>query len=287
MRSFADTFGRLCEISRRSYVNPYEAIEWPERIADGDLCMSPELVSLHGTTLWQELSEAGRAKLSFYEAVNFFSLNIHGERALLEGLAQRLWVPRLAFASEYLHHFLDEENKHMTWFGTFCSKYAGRPYPEKKLRLERAELGAKEEDFLFFLKVLIFEELVDLYNAKMGKDERLVGVARQINLLHHQDETRHLAFGRMLVGALFEELRPTWSAETLASMRTYAAQYLRATWLEYYNPDVYRDAGIPNPYVVQRDALASEATREHRRRLSAKCVRWLLDIGLFDTEPTP
>jgi hypothetical protein len=103
--------------------------------------------------------------------------------------------------------------------------------------------------------------------------------------LHHLDETRHLAFGRTVVQRLFDELRPSWSGEELASMRDYAAEYMRATWREYYNPDVYRDAGIADAYQVQRSALASETAREHRRQLSAKCVRWLMDMGLFTEEP--
>jgi hypothetical protein len=225
-------------------------------------------------------------RLAFHEAINFFSLNIHGEKSLIEGLAARLYAPRLASVSKYIHHFLDEENKHMVWFGTFCTRYARGPYPEKKMRVAGAELSLVEEDFLFFLKVAVFEELVDVYNARMAKDERLVPVARRINFLHHQDETRHLAFGRLLVQSLFEELRPTWSAEKLEAMRAYAADYLRATWREYYNPDVYRDAGLAEPYRVYKAALASETTREHRRAISAQSLRWLREIDLFEQEPS-
>ncbi len=42
------------------------------------------------------------------------------EKALIEGLAKRLYdEERPSEHSRYIHHFLDEENKHMTFFGNF------------------------------------------------------------------------------------------------------------------------------------------------------------------------
>jgi hypothetical protein len=276
---------RLCGLSREAFANPYTSVEWPETIDPGAWCMSPELVSLHGSPAWESLDEAARKKLAFWECVNFFSLNIHGEKALVEGLTRRLYAREMGEVSPYLHHFVDEENKHMFYFGTFCGRYAGKTYPDKKLALgEPPEKGA---DFLFFLKVAIFEEIVDVYNVRMARDARLAPVVRTINSLHHQDETRHLAFGRVVVEKLFAELAARSAPEELAATRAYAAEYLRATWREYYSPDVYRDAGVPDPYRVHREVVASDAARAHRREVSQKCVRWLLQAEILTTEPAP
>ena len=46
--------------------------------------------------------------------------------------------------SPYLHHFLDEENKHMIYFGRFCTDYANKIYPDKKLVFPREHDGADE-----------------------------------------------------------------------------------------------------------------------------------------------
>ena len=54
------------------------------------------------------------------EAVNFFSLNIHGERMLVAGIAQRLYRTGHAETSRYLHHFLAEENRHMVLISLDC-----------------------------------------------------------------------------------------------------------------------------------------------------------------------
>ena len=93
---------------------------------------------------------------------------------------------------------------HMTWFGGFCRRYAGKIYPDRKLVLPR-EHAPGEEDVLFFARVMIFELLVDTFNRRMAKDDRLHPLVREINRRHHEDESRHLAFGRLLVEDLWRQ----------------------------------------------------------------------------------
>jgi hypothetical protein len=255
---------------------------WPEAMAGDAWCMSPELVSIHGLPAWEALDLAARRRLAFFECVNFFTLNIHGERALMEGIARRLYARDLAEHAHYLHHFLAEENQHMTWFGGFCRRYAGKIYPDRKLVLPR-EHEAGEEDVLFFARVMIFELLVDTFNRRMAKDERLHPLVREINRRHHEDESRHLAFGRLLVEDLWRRHAPRWSEATRAAVPAYLAAYLTATWKEYYNPDVYKDAGLPEPIRLAREAFASEVARARRAEIETRCVRVLRDMGLWPT----
>jgi hypothetical protein len=278
------TVERLCELSRKTDANPYAQIEWAEVLEKEQWFTSPELISIEGTEAYDRLSERERKRLSFFEAVNFFSLNIHGEKALIEGLARRLYLKDNDAISPYLHHFLDEENQHMACFGGFCTRYAGKIYPDRKIAFPR-KYADGEEDFLFFVKVLVFEEIVDVYNARMSRDARLVPLARAINLMHHRDETRHLAFGRKLVGEMFARCRERWSEATLRGVRETIGTYLVATWKEYFNPDVYRDAGFDEPYMVREQGLQHPRARERRREISRSCVRHLLGCGVLEEEP--
>jgi para-aminobenzoate N-oxygenase AurF len=282
MRDFATTVKRLCDASIKDYVNPYSSFEWPEGLDPEQWFTSPELISLHGMNVYEDLTEAERKRLSFYEAVNFFSLNIHGEKSLVEGLAERLYRKGSDEVTRYLHHFLDEENKHMVYFGGFCTRYAGKIYPDRKMVFPR-EYQPGEEDFLFFAKILMFEEIVDVYNVIMSRDERLVPVARQINLLHHRDEARHLVFGRQVVKDLFDRHATRWSGETRRGVGEYLKGYLVATWKEYYNPDVYRDFGFQAPFEIQEMAFAN--ARAHRKRISEGCIRYFLENEILDEEP--
>jgi hypothetical protein len=284
MDEFGQVVGKLCEASRKQYVDPYHYLEWPEKLDPEQWTTSPELISLYGTEPYEGLSEPQRKRLSFHEAVNFFSLNIHGEKALVEGLAQRVYRKSSDVITPYLHHFLDEENKHMIYFGGFCMRYAGKVYPDRKLSVPR-EFAPGEEDFLFFAKVMIFEEIVDHYNVRMSTDERLAPVARQINLIHHREEMRHLVFGREMVQRLFGHYAPQWPAGTLQGVRGYLLGYITATWKEYYNPDVYKDAGLEDPYGLVQRTFGDERCRRHRREVSEKCLRFLVKQGILEEEP--
>jgi P-aminobenzoate N-oxygenase AurF len=282
----ADTVARLGRSSRATYQNPYEALDWPEAVdPDESWFTSPELSSLAGTPAGDALGEAQRRRLSFWEAVNFFSLNIHGERALMEGLAHRLYRPDLTDVAPYLHHFLDEENKHSVYFGGFCRRYA-HVYPDRKLVFAAPPGEPGEDDFLFFARVLIFEELVDRYNVAQGRDERLHPVARFINRNHHTEETRHLAFGRQLVAGLWQAWRPRWDADVVARIRDHLAAFVLVSWREYYNPHVYRDAGLDDPWAVADEAWRHPAQRAHRRAVTARCQAFLRDHEILDEVPT-
>jgi hypothetical protein len=272
---------RLCIASRGDFGSPYD-YAWPDRLPDDAWHFSPELLSIAGTPAGDALSSDDVRRLSFLEAINFFSLNIHGERSLLEGLASRLY--RNDLYTPYLHHFLDEENKHMVYFGTYCLRYAGKIYPDRKLAFPR-EYADGEDDFLFFARVFLFEEVVDVYNARMAQDKRLEPVAREINRMHHRDEARHLAFGRKLVAELWERHAPGWDAPTIEGIRRYLADYVLAIWREYFNPDVYRDFGFPDPVAFAREAFASDAARARRAEISGPALRFLTSVGVFPEEP--
>ncbi|MGA9767690.1 MAG: diiron oxygenase [Blastocatellia bacterium] len=284
MADFAKTIRKLCEASVKDYVNPYSYLDWPEALDPEQWFTSPELISLYGTQIYDDLSDGEKKRLSFYEAVNFFSLNIQGEKPLVAGLAKRLYIKGNDEINDYLHHFLDEENKHMVYFGGFCLKYAGKVYAEKKFAFPR-EYERGEEDFLFFAKALIFEEIVDVYNVIMSRDERLAQIARQINLLHHRDEARHLVFGRQIVRELFSRYFCVWSDETRRRVREYISAYLTQAWKEYYNPAVYRDCGFAAPFDVQDTAFNHADSRARRRKISEGCVRYLLENEILDEEP--
>ena len=215
-RGLEETVTTLTAASRRKAVSPHSAIEWPQAVDRNRYFMSPELISLYGTETWESLDELARRRLSFWETVNFFSLNIHGERPLVAGLAARLYRDGSEGVEAYLHHFLEEENNHMVYFGGFCRRYAGKVYPDRQLAFPR-DYAPGEEDFLFFAQVLLFEEIVDAYNVACARDELLEPTARRIHLLHHLDESRHLVFGRRYVAELFDHHVPTWRSNSSAT----------------------------------------------------------------------
>ena len=286
MATSAELAVRLSDASVRKQWDVYAAFDWPESIEpEAGWSMSPELISIYGTEAWDALDEVTRKRLSFYEIVNFFSFVLLGERPLIEGMTHRMYrKASLGAVTEYLHHFVAEENKHMIMFGTFCNRYAQKIYPEKKLVLPR-EYAKGEEDIAFFCKVLIVEELGDYYNLKMMSDGRIHPLVAKINKVHHIDEARHLAFGREYLREMAEQHLAAWSEEELASFRKWLGDYLRSSWGDFYNPAVYKDAGLENGYGIRKIALEHPVCREMRERVSEKVVDYFVDVGLLDEAP--
>ncbi len=281
MESSSELCVRLSQQSRDQSWNVYTEIDWPERLSGERYAMSPELISIYGTELWETLDEAQRLRLSLYELANFFSLTLQGERPLVAGLSDRLYSKRVTQdETDYIHHFLDEENKHMVMFGLFLLKYVGKVYPEKKLTLDR-EYAKGEEEVAFFCKAMVVEELGDYYNVKMMLDDRIEPIVKRINWLHHRDESRHLGFGRRHLGELCERWLPTWSEETRASFAAWLTQYVKSSWNDFYNPVMYTDAGLDNGYEIRKMALGDPATRAHRDRAGKKLVNTFVRFGLI------
>jgi P-aminobenzoate N-oxygenase AurF len=285
METASDLAVRLTKASRKKFWDVYNSITWPDQLVEGAWMMPPELISIHGTSAWDALDEAQRKTLSKYELGNFFSLVLQGERPLVAGLSDRLYSrSNNKNITEYLHHFLDEENKHMVMFGEFCHRYIGKVYPEKKISLPR-EYAKGEEEVAFFCKVMVVEELGDYYNLVIEKDERCDPLVREINRMHHVDEARHLAFGRLYLAELFQQHSAKWTPEQLAGFRQWLVDYLRASWGDYYNPTMYRDAGLADSYELRQMAMAHPAGVALRRAASAKLVTYFIKNGLLTEEP--
>ncbi len=276
---------RLSGASRRKFWNVYDTFDWPQALDPALWYMPPELISIHGTPAYEALDEEQKRRLSLYEIGNLFSSVLRGEVLLVQGLAQRLHArgngPEI---SGYLHHFADEENKHMVMFGEFCQRYIGKVYPDKKVALPR-KYAEGEEEVSFYCMAMVVEELGDYYNVVIDRDPRVDPLVRQINRVHHVDEARHLAFGRAHLADLFARHSPNWPAGTLEGFREWLVGYLRANWGDFYNPTMYRDAGLSDAYEIRQMALAHPACAAHRQRVSAKLVAYFVKTGLLAAEP--
>ncbi|WP_406064392.1 diiron oxygenase [Streptomyces sp. NBC_01077] len=280
---FRALLDRLSDKATADYYNPYTTFDWPKSIPTDDFWMSPELLTVHGTEAMETLTPEQLRALSRWESIHFYSLNVHGIRELLIEVMRRIHTPGFETPSEFFHHFVGEENDHMWFFATFCLTYAGRIYPDKKLRLPETPRDPAVENFLVFVRILVFEQIVDHYNVRLAADERLHPTIRHINRLHHQDESRHIAFGRRLVELLWERLVAAGMDErTRRATGAYVDRYITTSMESFYSPAVYRDAGIPDGYALRQRLLTHPARRAAHARVLHKTTDFLTRIGVLD-----
>ena len=276
---FEQFLADLSQTSEEAFIDPRD-FDWPENLEPTGWYFTPELISLYGSDTWESMDEAARQKLSFFEAVNFFSLNIHGEKFLISEISRRLFGDDDSELSRYLTHFVDEEARHMMYFSGFCRRYAGKIYPDRTVH--GADSGDEELDmFLLFARINVFEEIVDHYNRIMAKDERLEPVVREINRIHHFEELRHLNFGRRFLANCLEQHVNDWDDDRRAYLRAHLAGYLNLVWKQYDNPDVYRDAGIDDSFDVWRAQATSDRVLEHRLIVNRKRLSYLRKLELL------
>jgi hypothetical protein len=279
LRSILD---RLISMSEEDYYNPYKLFQWPDSLPEDEYWMSPELMSVYGTQAAGALSEKQLHAISKWESINFYSLNVHGIRELIVEIIHRIHTDDFAVSSEYFHHLIGEENEHMWFFANFCLRYGGKIYPSKGLRIPNE--AAETTHFLVFARLLIFEEIVDFFNKRMGVDERLHPTIRQVNAIHHQDESRHVAFGRQIVSLLHRDLRATLNLSQLRDVDRYLKRYIKFSVESLVNPAAYRDAGIDNHYGLRTAVLADPAWKELERKVLKRTVSFLANEEIITNE---
>ncbi|MFE9010887.1 diiron oxygenase [Streptomyces cyaneofuscatus] len=278
---FRGILDRLATKSIDDYYNPYRLFEWPEQLPEDMWWMSPELTTTYGTEWAEKLTPEQLHTLSKHESINFYSLNVHGIRELLVEVVNRIHTAGFETPSEFFHHFIGEENEHMWFFAEFCLRYGKKIYRQPTGGAETAAPSDKVQSLLVFARILIFEELVDHFNSAMAEDERLHETIRGINRIHHQDESRHIAFGRELVNLLHQDLKRTATEQELDEVSTYLRRYMRHSFESLYHPQVYRDAGIERPHELRRALLESPARAEAEQRTFRKTAKFLEKTGLI------
>jgi hypothetical protein len=264
--------------STDGHYNAYRRFDWPATLPDGPW-LSEDLLTIDGTPFASEWSDEVKRRLGRCESVHFYSLNIHGERELIGEVIKRIHTPEWRGASEFFHHFIEEENAHIWFFAKFCLDYGGKIYPSRRGPLAKQEPSREIEQFLVLAKILIFEELVDHFNRRLAEDPSLPPLVRELNGVHHQEESRHIACSRELVAAAWELCRPSADARALED---YLRGYLQACLESLYNPVVYQDAEVPfNPYELRRALLAHPARAARHAQIMRRSQVFLARLGVF------
>lgn len=279
--AFASRLEQLVRLSRERHVNTFAQIEWPDSLPEDEWWLSPELLSVHGTEHAEALSEEQLKLLSKWECINAFSLNVEGERELLSALSAQLYAPDLPHIDTYIHHFIDEENKHLWFFAEFCRRFGGKVYSSKKVNVAGERFCREMEFFLLFARIFVFEEIGGYYNVIAGGDERVSPFVRMIHQIHHADEARHITFGRTILTQSKEIAFSAASAAEQEAAIAHLQRYLQISVESLYQPAMYRDSGMEAGVALRRKLLAHPARREHHvSRLLKRPLKFLGELGI-------
>lgn len=274
-----NTAERLTALSVKNKSNPFLDIVWPESLPEDTLWMPYELMTVFGTQAATDLTPQELFRLSKWESIWFYSFNVHGERHLLRDVLECMHTPGYEDISDYLHHFVCEENNHSWFFSNFCTRYGGKLYIDKRIQFQSQPTTSTANAFLIFSRILILEEMLDYYNVAIEADPAVPKVIRDLNALHHFEEARHMAFGRAVVTDLFDKMTKKCTAEEIEYCRTYLDRYIGWCLDSLYYPQMYRDAGIADAYRFRNAVMADPARQAHHDALTARVRKFFSKIG--------
>ena len=275
----AEQLGKLADKSEKGFYNPFLEFDWPDELDEDSYWMSPELMTVHNTEVEKELTDEQLIKLNHLEAVHFFSLNIYGIKELMTSVIDAIHTSEFRDASRYFHHFIGEENVHMWFFSEFCNRYGGKIYASMDSRFQSDE-PKEVADLITFSRIYLFERIVAYFNKYMKDDKRLAPIIRKINRIHFSEESRHIAMGEAVIKEWVDLVSSKFGPDRLTVVGKYLRDYTQYCVVSLYNPAVYRDLGVENPYEMRRRLLADPARKEFDAMLFDQGMRYMERLGL-------
>jgi len=263
---YTQTARKLINGSDKKKYDPFNRVEYQEKLS-GDHWQFPEtLMSLYYSPIYQELSDEQRWRMSLLEAINFFSINIHGEQALVAAMEPRLYRDKRAgedpVSSQYMQRFIHEENSHTYMLADYCLRYYGSIFPDRSFAVEQPKLSVEAEDILYYGRIYILETYLGFVNEKTFNNPDVDKTAHQVHLYHFTDEVRHKAWDKVMIEENFHRAKAKGLDEELRRVQVLLTTYQEYVEQSSCNPLVYRVMGFENILQLRTEAVANLRRKE-------------------------
>jgi|GEM_PF-2946075 len=124
-----DIAQRLLRSSAKASFDPLVEIDWDAPIDPDRYAIRPERVSLYGTELWEQLSEAQRKELSRHETASIASIGIWFETILMQMLVRHAYDrDPTSNHIQYAYTEIGDECRHSVMFAKMVGKLGARYY---------------------------------------------------------------------------------------------------------------------------------------------------------------
>ena len=261
------TATRLLASSARNSYDPVLDIDWDAPVAEGMSFMPLERVSLYGTALWDQMSQAQRIELSKQELASIASTGLWFEIVLIQMLARYAYHqdPQAAH-TQYALTEIGDETRHIIMFAKAiermgCPTYRPPRYVHQLARLYKATARGPS----VFAPVLVAEEVTDRLQRTTMNDESIHPLVRMVNRIHVIEEARHVRFCPSRGGPV-DGGRGALSPEFVSSLVSAIVAALVVHSL--VNPAVYTAVGLDpeagDPRRAARPALSPDPALDGR-----------------------
>jgi hypothetical protein len=266
----------LGSAAKKSY-DPVVDIDWAAPIPEGLYGLSPEWSTLYGTPLWDSLSENQRITLTIHEYCSISGVGIWFECLLMQLVLRDIYGedPAQPHVQWALTEIADE-CRHSVMFARTAEKFGAPSYqpPASILRLGKG-FAAKAGGPAAYAAILVAEEILDIFQRDLMKDERVQPLTRATSQIHVVEEARHMRFAREEIS----RRTPALSNWQLRKHRTAVAAVAAIVADNLVQPEVYASVGL-DPKEAKAAARANDHYADKLRGASTNLVAFLRDVGL-------
>lgn len=261
---------------KRSYA-PAVDIDWDAPLHEGKYFLPPKVLSLYGTPMWEQMSDAQRIELSRQESANILSVGIWFENILNQALLKSLLHnDPSSLHSRYMLTEMGDECRHMTMFGRAIERMGAKPYQLHWYQAAVVNVLPKLfRGTMLWVAALIGEEIFDATQRRVLDDEQLQPMIKRLMQIHVTEEARHIRFAREGVRRRAAETRPIeklW----VGSVNGVGGVLFRRL---FTNPVMYKRAGL-DPVKARKQAWANPNFRQVQVDGFASLAAFLDENGL-------
>ena len=268
---------RLLRSAAKKSYDPVIDIDWAAPIPDGLYGLSPEWSTLYGTPLWDALSEEQRITLTIHEYCSISGVGIWFECLLMQLMLRDIYGddPAQPHVQWALTEIADE-CRHSVMFARTAEKFGAPSYhpPASILRLGKAFV-ARADGPAAYAAILVAEEILDIFQRDLMKDERVQPLTRATSQIHVVEEARHMRFAREEIARRTPELT-RWA---LLRHRTAVATVAAIVADNLVQPEVYASVGL-DPKRARAAARANDHYGDKLRGAAGGLVSFLRGVGL-------
>src|SRR4051795_1929587 len=269
---------RLLRSAAKKSYDPVVDIDWGADIPTDLYGLSPEWSSLYGTPMWDELSEEQRVTLTVHEYCSISGVGIWFEVLLMQLVLRDVYgddpaQPHFQWALTEIA----DECRHSVMFARTAEKFGAPSYqpPAKVLALGRA-FAAKGSGPAAYAAILVAEEILDIFQRDLMRDERVQPLTRATSQIHVVEEARHMRFAREEIARRTPEL----SRWQLRRHRSVVAAVAAIVVDNLVQPGVYASVGL-DPEEARKAARGNDHYAAKLRAASTGLVTFLRDAGLI------
>src|SRR3954454_20590811 len=267
----------LGSAAKKSY-DPVVDIDWAAPIPDGLYGLSPEWSTLYGTSLWEGLSEDQRITLTIHEYCSISGVGIWFECLLMQLVLRDIYGddPAQPHVQWALTEIADE-CRHSVMFARTAEKLGVPSYQPPPAILTLGKIfAAKGDGPSAYAAILVAEEILDIFQRDLMKDERVLPIIRAGSQIHVVEEARHMRFAREEIARRTPRLN--WFQ--LRKHRTVVASVAAIVADNLVQPEVYAAAGL-DPEKARAAARSNERYAGKLREAAGGLVSFLREVGLI------